>query len=171
MATVARGLEGIIAAPTRIGDVRGDIGELVYAGYDINELAGKVCFEEVVFLLWNLRLPNRKELETLQDELKASRMLPHAVVEMLKTLPKDAPPMHVLRTAVSMLGALDPEADLNTPEANRRRAGQLVAQLPGIVAKWHRIRQGLPIVQPSPHYQTAANFLHIITGIERDPAA
>ena len=171
MATVTKGLEGVIASATRIGDVRGDIGELIYAGYDINELAGKVCFEEVVFLLWNLRLPNRKELETLQDELKASRMLPHAVVELMKTLPKNAPPMHVLRTAVSMLGALDPEADLNTPEANRRRALQLVAQFPGIVAKWHRIRQGLPIVQPSPKYQTAANFLYMITGKEPDAEA
>ena len=171
MTKVTKGLEGVIASETRIGDVRGDIGELVYAGYNINELAGKVCFEEAVFLLWNLRLPNRQELETLQDELKASRMLPHAVVEMMKMLPKDAPPMHVLRTAVSMLGALDPEADLNTPEASRRRAGQLVAQLPGIVAKWHRIRQGLPIVQPSPKYLTAANFLYMITGREPDPEA
>ncbi|HUK82123.1 MAG TPA: citrate synthase [Verrucomicrobiae bacterium] len=166
MTTVTKGLEGVIAATTRIGQVHGDVGELIYAGYNINELAGKVCFEEVVFLLWNLRLPNRQELDTLQDDMKAARMLPHAVVEMMKTLPKDAPPMHVLRTAVSMLGALDPEADLNTPEANRRKATQLVAQLPGIVAKWHRIRQGLAIVQPSPKYQTAGNFLYMLTGQE-----
>jgi citrate synthase len=166
MTAVTKGMEGVIAATTRIGDVRGDIGELVYAGYNINELAGKVCFEEVVFLLWNLRLPNRQELEALQDELKAARMLPNAVVEMMKTLPKEAPPMHVLRTAVSMLGTLDPEADLNTPEANRRKAVQLVAQLPCLVAKWHRIRRDKPIVQPSAKYQTGGNFLYMMTGEE-----
>src|SRR5213593_2895963 len=103
MATVARGLEGIIAAPTRIGDVRGDIGQLIYCGYNINELAGKVCFEEVVFLLWNGRLPNSKELQALQADLIAARPLPKAVVDMMHSLPKDAKPMNVLRTAVSML--------------------------------------------------------------------
>src|ERR1043166_7022033 len=146
MATVTKGLEGVIASETRIGDVRGDIGQLIYGGYDINELAGKVCFEEVVFLLWEGRLPNRKELQSLQDELKAARPLPHAVVTMLKSLPKEAPPMHVLRTGASLLGALDPEADLNTPEANRRKALQLVAQLPCIVAKWNRVRREHEIV-------------------------
>src|SRR5206468_335663 len=99
----------------------GDIGQLIYCGYDINELAGKVCFEEVVFLLWEGRLPDRKELEALQAELIAARPLPIAVVDMMRSLPKDAKPMHVLRTAVSMLGALDPDADLNTPEDNRRK--------------------------------------------------
>jgi citrate synthase len=162
MTTISKGLEGVIASTTRIGDVRGDKGELIYAGYDINELAGKVCYEEVVFLLWNLRLPKRAELEALQNELKMARMLPNAAVEMMKLLPKHAPPMHVLRTAVSMLGALDREADVNTPEANRQRAVQLVAQLPAIVAKWHRIRQDRPIVAPSPKYNTAGNFLYIV---------
>jgi citrate synthase len=162
MTIISKGLEGIAVAQTRIGDVRGDIGQLIYSGYDINELAGKVCFEEVVHLLWEGRLPNRRELEQLQGELVAARPLAKAVVDMLRLLPKDAPPMHVLRTAVSMLGALDPEADLNTPETNRRKAVQLVAQLPVIIAKFHRIRQGLPIVQPSAEPSSAANFLYMI---------
>ncbi len=166
MTTVAKGLEGVVASTTRIGDVRGDVGELVYRGYNINELAGKVCFEEVVFLLWEDRLPNRAELQALQDELIAARPLPHAVVEMLKLLPKNAAPMNVLRTGVSMLGALDPEAELNTPEANRQKAIQLTAQLPVIVAKFHRIRNGLPLVAPSPKYNTGANFLYMMTGQE-----
>src|SRR5277367_6795464 len=144
MPVVSKGLEGIAVAQTRIGDVRGDIGQLIYYGYDINELAGKVCFEEVIYLLWEGRLPNRKELEQLEGELIGARPLPKAVVDLLHLVPKDAPPMHVLRTAVSMLGTLDPEADLNTPLANRRKAMQLVAQFPGMVAKFHRIRQGLP---------------------------
>jgi citrate synthase len=165
MTIVSKGLEGITVAQTRIGDVRGDIGQLIYCGYDINELAGKVCFEEVVYLLWEGRLPKRDELEQLRRELIAARPLPKALVDMLKLLPKNAPPMHVLRTAVSMLGALDTEADLNTPEVNRRKALQLVAQFPSIVAKFHRIRQGLPIVQPSAKLSsTAANFLYMLNG-------
>jgi 2-methylcitrate synthase len=165
MTVVSKGLEGIAVAQTRIGDVRGDIGQLIYCGYDINELAGKVCFEEVVHLLWEGRLPNRKELEQLEGELIASRPLPKAVVDLLRLVPKDAPPMHVLRTAVSMLGTLDPEADLNTPEANRRKAMQLVAQFPAMIAKFHRIRQGLPIVPPSAQLKSsAANFLYMLNG-------
>ena len=166
MTIVAKGLEGIAVAQTRIGDVRGDIGQLIYCGYDINELAGKVCFEEVVHLLWEGRLPNRKELQALQNELIAARPLPNAVVEMMKALPKDAKPMHVLRTAISMLGALDPDADLNTPADNRRKAVQLTAQFPVVVAKWNRIRQGLPIVPPADKFNTAANFLYMLTGKE-----
>jgi citrate synthase len=166
MAVTTKGLEGVIAAATRIGDVRGDIGELIYSGYNINELAGKTCFEEVVYLLWEGRLPNRAELQALQNDLIAARPLPIAIVDMMKSLPKDAKPMHVLRTAVSMLGTLDPEADLITPEANRSKAVQLTAQLPVIVAKWHRIRQGLPIVPPAPKFNTGANFLYMITGKE-----
>src|SRR5882724_3651962 len=159
MPVVSKGLEGIAVAQTRIGDVRGDIGQLIYYGYDINELAGKVCFEEVIHLLWEGRLPNRKELEQLEGELIAARPLPKAIVDMLHLLPRNA-----LRTAVSMLGTLDPEADLNTPEANRRKAVQLVAQVPVIIAKFHRIRSGKPPVPPSPKLNSAANFLYMLNG-------
>jgi citrate synthase len=164
MTVISKGLRGIAVAQTRIGEVRGDIGQLIYCGYDINELAGKVCFEEVVHLLWEGRLPNRKELEQLQSELIAARPLPKAVVDMLRLLPKDAAPMHVLRTAVSMLGALDPDADLNTPQANRRKATQLTAQLPVITAHFHRIRSGKEPVAPSHKLNSAANFLYMLTG-------
>ncbi|HTS19351.1 MAG TPA: citrate synthase [Verrucomicrobiae bacterium] len=164
MTVVSKGLEGIAVAQTRIGDVRGDIGQLIYRGYDINELAGKVSFEEVVYLLWEGRLPNRKELDQFSGQLIAARPLPKAVIDLLRLVPKDAPPMHVFRTAVSMLGTLDPDADLNTPEVNRRKAVQLVAQFPSIVAKFHRIRTGKEIVPPSPKLNSAANFLYMLNG-------
>lgn len=164
MTIVAKGLEGIVVSTTKLGEVRGDVGELIYCGYDINELAGKVCFEEVVFLLWNGRLPKRDELESLEGELIAARPLPKPVVDMLQLLPKNAPPMHVLRTGVSMLGALDPDADLNTPEANHRKAVRLTAQLPVLMAYFHRIRNGQKPVAPSPKLQTGANFLYMING-------
>ena len=89
MPVVSKGLEGIAVAQTRIGDVRGDIGQLIYYGYDINELAGKVCFEEVIHLLWEGRLPNRNELEQLESELIAARPLPKAVVDLLHLVPKN----------------------------------------------------------------------------------
>src|ERR1700691_6246130 len=99
--SVSKGLDGIIAAKTRLSDVRAEAGELMYAGYDINELAGKVTFEEVIHLLhWN-HLPNRKELAELHATLAAERDLPKGVVDILRLLPPDTPPMDVLRTAVS----------------------------------------------------------------------
>ncbi len=167
----SKGLEGVVVSSTRIGDVRGDIGQLIYYGYDINELAGKVSFEEVAFLLWEGRLPNRTELQNLQGDLIGARPLPHVLVEMLKSLPKNAPPMHVLRTAVSLLGTLDPDAELNTPEANKRKALKLTAQFPVIVAYYHRLRSGKPLVAPSPKLNTGANFLYMINGEEPNQEA
>ena len=104
MAVISRGLEGIIAAETRIGDVRGDIGQLIYCGYDINELAGQVSYEEVVHLLWHNRLPTQRELEKLTTALRAERELPQGVIDFLTSAPKDAAPIDIMRTAVSMLG-------------------------------------------------------------------
>src|SRR5580704_4481920 len=95
----SKGLDGIIAAQTRLSDVRGEAGELVYAGYDINELAGKVTYEEVIHLLhWN-HLPNKKELAELKSNLVAARDLPQGVIDMLRLIPRDTPPMDAIRTA------------------------------------------------------------------------
>src|SRR3954469_20598770 len=104
MAVISRGLEGIIAAETRIGDVRGQEGQLIYCGYDINELAGKVSYEEVVYLLWHNRLPTQRELDDLTRALRAERELPQGVIDWIVSVPKDAAPIDVMRTAISMLG-------------------------------------------------------------------
>src|SRR5687767_7738795 len=109
--THAKGLEGIIAAETRLSDVRGEEGVLIYAGFDINELAGKVTFEETIHLLHENRLPNRNELSALKRTLAGYRPLPPKVVDLLRALPKETPPMHALRTGISALGCLDPQAD------------------------------------------------------------
>src|SRR5207244_3146062 len=103
-ANVSKGLEGIVAARTTLSDVRGDVGQLIYRGYDINELAGKVSYEEVVYLLHYGHLPNRKELAELKVTLAGNRDLPKGVIDMLKSLPKDTPPMHAIRTGISALG-------------------------------------------------------------------
>src|SRR5213595_2516215 len=111
---VATGLRGVIAASSSIGDVNGEKGELIYQGVNIHDLATKSTFEEVVFLLWNGRLPKRAELDELRKSLAASYELPWEIVELIKGMaervPKTADPMDRLRTAVSALAMFDPEA-------------------------------------------------------------
>ncbi|MFM8877527.1 MAG: citrate/2-methylcitrate synthase [Verrucomicrobiota bacterium] len=162
--TVSKGLEGIVAAHTRLSDVRGDIGQLIYCGYDINELAGKVSYEEVVHLLYHNHLPNAKELADLKAVLSGYRELPQGVIDMLTNLPKDCPPMHAIRTGVSALGCYDTTADDDNMDAQRRKALRLIAQIPVITAYFHRSRQGLPLVAPDPKLGEAANFLWMIDG-------
>src|ERR1051326_2906791 len=118
----SKGLEGVIAATTRLSDVRGDVGELIYAGYDINELAGRVSYEEVVHLLHYNHLPDRKELSQIKGVLAGARELPKGVVDIIKKFPKSAPPMHVIRTAVSALGCFDEQADGDSMDAHREKA-------------------------------------------------
>jgi citrate synthase len=162
--TVSKGLEGIVAAHTRLSDVRGDIGQLIYCGYDINELAGKVSYEEVVHLLYHNHLPNAKELADLKAVLAGYRGLPQGVIDLLTNLPKDCPPMHAIRTGVSALGCYDTTADDDNMDAQRRKALRLIAQIPVIMAYFHRSRQGLPLVAPDPNLGEAANFLWMIDG-------
>ena len=162
--TPAKGLEGVVAASTRLSDVRGDIGQLIYCGYDINELAGKVTFEEVVHLLHHDHLPNRQELEELKGLLAVKRELPKGVVNIIKTFPKDTPPMHAIRTAVSALGCFDPEADNDSMDENRLKALRLIARIPMITAYFHRHRQGKSLLPPDPSMGEAANFLYLIDG-------
>ena len=171
MPVISRGLEGIIAAETSIGDVRGDVGQLIYRGYDINELAGQVSYEEVVYLLWHGRLPNRAELDSLTKALRAERELPKGVVDFITTAPKDAAPIDIMRTAVSMLGCYKTARhDLGMSE-NHQIAIKLVAQI-GVVAAWfHRARSGQPLPPIRKDLSEAAHFLWLMTGEEPTPDA
>ena len=162
--TVAKGLEGIVAARTRLSDVRGDVGQLIYCGYDINELAGRVSFEEVVHLLHRDHLPNTKELAELKATLAHERDLPKGVVDIIKLLPRATPPMHALRTIVSALGCFDPECDDDSMDAQRHKAMRLIARVPVAMAYFHRLRQGKKVVHPDATLGEAANFLWMIDG-------
>src|SRR5205809_2085986 len=162
--TPAKGLEGVVAASTRLSDVRGDVGQLIYCGYDINELAGQVTFEEVVHLLHHDHLPNRAELDELKGLLAVKRELPKGVVEIIKRFPKDTLPMHAIRTAVSALGCFDPEADNNSMDENRLKALRLIARIPLMPAYVPRQRQGKSLLPPDPSMGEAANFLYLIDG-------
>jgi citrate synthase len=164
VATSTKGLEGVVAAQTRLSDVRGDIGQLIYCGYDINELAGKVTFEEVVHLLHYFHLPNKKELADLKATLAEFRELPEGVVDIIRELPRDTPPMHAIRTGVSALGCFDTTCDDDSQHAQRRKALRLIAQIPVVTAYFHRHRQGKGLVHPDPALGEAANFLFMING-------
>src|SRR5438105_5228132 len=162
---VSRGLEGVIANTTRLSDVIGDKGQLVYSGYDINDLAGKADYKEVVYLLWKGKLPNRRELDDFTRALWAERQLPEAVIDFLKSAPKDAGAMDVMRTAISMLGLFDPDIGKEaTPEVNERRARSITAKIGVIAAYFHRARQGKSLPPVRDDLTEAEHFLYLICG-------
>src|SRR5688500_2810920 len=152
------GLEGIIAAESSICYIDGQAGILSYQGYSIHTLAENATFEEVIFLLWNGRLPKQNELDELKTSLVAHRAIPAPVVDFLRSVPQGQP-MHVLRTAVSMLSIHDPEAADMSPEANKRKAIKLMAQTATITTTFDRLRKNLEIVEGDPSLGLAANFL------------
>ncbi|WP_022836672.1 citrate synthase [Salisaeta longa] len=160
----ARGLEGVIALESELSSIDGQQGELVYRGYNINDLAANASFEEVVYLLWNGELPTEAQLDTLTERLQSERALPAPVLDLLRATPDTAHPMAVVRTAVSALGLYDDEADTATPEANRRKASRLLAQIPTIIAAFSRIRSGHEPVEPLDTHSTAYNFLYMLNG-------
>ena len=163
-ATPTKGLEGVVAAKTRLSDVQGEAGRLIYCGYDIDELAGKVTFEEVIHLLHHEHLPNRKELHEYKERLATARSLPGGVIKLIKSLPTTTPPMHAIRTAVSALGCFDSTCDDDSMDAQRQKAIRLIARIPIITAYFHRARQGKSLLEPNPQLGEAANFLYLMTG-------
>ena len=160
----SKGLEGVVAATTKLSDVRGLDGELIYCGYNINELAGKATYEEVVHLLHRGKLPNADELAALKAELAAARNLPDGVVELIKQLPKNASPMRAIRTVVSALACYEPPEAQDSIEDQAARAIKLIAQVPVITAYFHLARQDKPLPASDPTLGEAANFLYLIDG-------
>jgi citrate synthase len=162
----AKGLEGVVVAQSKLSDINGEVGELIYAGYDIDDLARNATFEEVCYLLWNGHLPNRQQLDELRGHLQQHSALRPEVLDMLRAYPKDADPMAAVRTAISALGMFDPDADDITAESVRHKALFLTAQTPTIVAAYDRIRRGLEPLQPKEGLSFAGNFLYMLNGEE-----
>jgi citrate synthase len=169
----ARGLEGVVAAETRMSDVRGQAGELIIGGYALEELAGRATFEEVCYVLWELALenkadlPNRAQLEALQRDMAAMRAIPPLVHAIVKAA-KDAPPMDALRMAVAALSLDDPNPGDESMQANFQRAQRLTARVPTIIAAHGRARRGLEPIEPRVDLPPAANFLYMLYGAEPD---
>jgi citrate synthase len=158
------GLRGVVAAQSAIGDVNGEKGILIYQGYDIHDLAEHSTFEEVVYLLWNGRLPNSDELANLKTKFQANYEIPSQVIQMMKTFPKDADPMDVLRTAVSSLDFYDKAGHGTDRENAVNTAIKLTAQMGTIVTAWERIRSGKDIISPDKSLTIAENFLYMLRG-------
>ncbi|MCA0755327.1 citrate synthase [Paenibacillus sp. N4] len=162
--TATKGLEGIVAAASSISSIID--GVLTYRGIDIDDLAANATFEEVAYLLWYGKLPNRSELDRLQKQLDQYAALPQEVIEQIKLYPQKTNSMAALRTAVSSLALYDASANDMSPEANQLKAIKLQAQLPTIVAAFARIREGKEPVAPKQGVSIAYNFLYMLTGNE-----
>jgi citrate synthase len=167
MPVTGAGLEGIVATESRLCFIDGDAGLLSYQGFRIETLAEHATFEETIYLLWHGRLPRQSELDELKAALVANRPIPAEVEAFLKSVPK-ASPMHVLRTAVSMLALSDPDPNNVQSEAAAQKAVKLMAQTATIVTTFDRLRKGQPVVADDPKLDFAANFLYTLTGQKPD---
>ncbi len=166
MATEAKpkaGLEDVVAASSAICYLDGERGVLAYCGYDIHDLARGASFEEVCYLLWHRRLPNRAELGDLQSQLAAARPLSEPILRLMRQLPS-SDGMDMLRTLTSALAHYDPDAGDNSAHANYRKAVRLTAQLGSLVATYGRLQAGGGPIHPDPALGHAANFLYMLTG-------
>jgi citrate synthase len=162
--SAAAGLRGVVAAQSAIGDVNGEEGKLIYQGYDIHDLAEHSTFEEVVFLLWNGRLPKQDELDDLKAKFRANYEAPKEVIDLMKQYPKDSDPMDVLRTAVSSLDLYDPAGQGTDRESAVGAAVRITSQIGTIAAAWDRIRNGKDVVAPDKNLSIAENFLYMLRG-------
>lgn len=168
---IHKGLDGVIIDESRLSLVNGTEGKLIYSGYKIEDLAEHALYEEVVFLLWEGRLPNKAELEALRAEIAAAAAVPAPVIEILQKLPADSDPMAILRSAVSMLAHYDVDSEDLSKESNRRKAVRLNGQVLTLCAAWPRIRKGLPVVAPRTDLNLAQNFIYMLTGEEPEESA
>jgi citrate synthase len=157
------GLEDVVAASSSICYLDGERGVLAYYGYDIHDLARGASFEEVCYLLWHGRLPNRAELGDLQSQLAAARPLSEPILRLMKQLPA-SDGMDTLRTLTSALGQYDSETNDSSPQANYRKAVRLTAQMASLVATYGRLQAGGGPIQPDPARGHAANFLYMLKG-------
>jgi citrate synthase len=168
MASAGAGLEGIVATSSKICYIDGNQGVLSYFGYNIHTLAENATFEEVVYLLWCGRLPKADELQKLKSTLVAERDLPEEINSFLKSAPREAVPMDVLRTAVSMLSLYDPLTGDNSIEASEKKARKLMARVATIVTNYDNLRNGRQVIPGDPNLGYAANFLYTLTGKKPD---
>jgi citrate synthase len=163
------GLRGVKVADTRISDVDGEKGNLIYRGFNICDLVTHSTFEEVSFLLLHDHLPNKEEYDRFRRELVEEREIPEALLKILKVMPSSSHPMDILQASVSVLASHDPQLHEETREANFKKACRLIAKFPSVVTAWNRIRKGLEPVRPRGELTYAGNFLHMLSGNPPDP--
>lgn len=162
--TYSKGLEGVIATDTKISFIDGEKGVLEFVGIPIGELASHSTFEETVYLLWNGRLPKAAELAEFEKSIRSRYVLPKYIHDLIVSMPKDAQPMHVLRTAISAMGLVDPKPNQTDLPSVRDKALTLLAATPTMLGLFHRHRTGQPEVAPDPNMSIAQNVLYMISG-------
>src|SRR5437762_4477631 len=166
-----RGLEGVVAAETKLCDLDGKNGRLAYGGYDIEDLARRASFEDVCHLLWYGDLPNAAQLDKTTLALIAAREIPADLVQAFGLMPKATDPMRVLQAAVAILGMSDPDTTDSSHAANVRKAVRLTSQMATAICAHHRVRSGQEPVAPAAGLGHAANFLYMLTGQRPGAAA
>ena len=169
---IRKGLNGVVADVSAISKVNPETNSLLYYGYPVPDLAATQPFEAVAYLLWNGELPTTDQLSEAIDHERSHRALDDAVKIALDSLPTDCHPMDSLRTAVSVLGAMDPTAQDSAPEAERVKARRLFAQLPAVIAYEQRRRRAggaTEPVAPREDLDYAQNFLWMTFGEEAAP--
>ena len=160
------GLVNTIVARSALSFIDGENGVLEYVGYDIDDLARNSTFEETTFLLWNKRLPSRSELSEFTEQIRTNYDLSDRMWDIIVSLPRDASPMHALRTLTSALSLEDPGADDASEEANARKSLAMLAKMPALIAGFDRHRKGLDLVRPDATSSLAENFLYMLNGIK-----
>ncbi|AQS55031.1 MAG: citrate synthase [Novibacillus thermophilus] len=161
---MTKGLEGVVAVTSEISSIID--GVLTYRGINIDDLADNASFEEVLYLLWHGDLPNRTQLNQLRDQLNRYSDIPEEIVSQMKSYPKTANTMAVLRSVVSALSLYDEQADDISRDANMEKAIKLTAQLPVLITAYNHYRHGRERVKPNPDYSFAQNFLYMLNGEE-----
>ena len=157
------GLRGIPVADTRISNIDGERGKLIYRGYDILDLTKNSNFEEVCYLLLHDELPSKSEYDEFTSRLKEARFIPKQMQINMGNWRKDADPMDMLQAFVSALAGYYDE-EFSNKESSYERAINLISKVPTIIASWQRIRNGKEIIDPKPELSHAANFLYMLTG-------
>jgi len=169
MTKIKRGLQGVPIGESSVSSIDGKKGVLRYRGYDIKDLAIHVTYEEALYLLWNGALPNKKKLAVFKKLLKKERTLPKQVLSLIKSFPKSAHPMAVLRSACSTMSGLDKDAENISQKAVMQKALRLTSVFPTIVAAFERVRLGKNIIQPNNKLDHAENFLYMLRGKRASP--
>lgn len=168
-ATIHKGLAGVVVDTTAISEVVPETNSLTYRGYPVQDLAAQCSFEQVAYLLWHGELPTDQELALFTQRERASRRIDRSVHSLLAKLPDNCHPMDVVRTAISFLGAEDPDEDDSTQPANYIKSLRMFAVLPTIVAASIRIRRGLEPIAPHNYLSYSENFLKMSLGVVPEP--
>ena len=159
---IKKGLLGIVVDETTISQVVPELSALTYRGYTVQELCDKCDFEEVAYLVLNGELPNKNQLRKFIKQERSERKLSKQILNDIKKMPRNAHPMDVIRTCVSLMALEDKDTKDNSPKANMRKAMRIFSKTPTAVAAYFRARKGKSIIAPSKNLSFSENFFKMM---------